>query len=242
MTRRLPRSRLERYVWAVVLIGCASVVVSLRGATSPGSTDSGITVVGLLAVGLVVGEFFPTLMWRGDGFRIYTFSGTFTLALVMLGPLWLALLVQTSALLVEDLQKRRPALKVAFNLGQYAVSITAARIAFAALTGQSVAGGSGHFVAGDILPSLVAAAVYFTVNVTLVSIVLALAEDQPALPAVASHLRRRGRHDDHAAVRGPRGPVVLAGLPTDGPPVPATDPRRPSERTHLSDQRRTGAS
>jgi diguanylate cyclase (GGDEF)-like protein len=169
--------------------GLASVLLSLHRAASPASTGAGLAVVALLVGGLAIGEFFPTRIWRGDGFRIYTFSGTFTLALVMLGPLWLALLVQISALLVEDLHKRRPPLKVMFNLGQYAVSITAARIAFALLTGQAISGGSGHLVAGDILPSLVAAAVYFGVNVTLVSIVLALAEDQPVFPAVIGHLR-----------------------------------------------------
>jgi diguanylate cyclase (GGDEF)-like protein len=139
--------------------------------------------------GLAVAEFFPTRIWRGDGFRIYTFSGTFTLALIILGPLWIALVVQTSALLVEDLHKRRAPLKMAFNLGQYALSIAAARIVFAALTSQSIGGASGYLVASDIVPCLVAAAVYFGVNVTLVSIVLALAEGQPVAPSVIGHLR-----------------------------------------------------
>jgi hypothetical protein len=60
------------------------------------------------------------------GLLEYTFSGPFTVALLVVGPFWLALLAQSVALLVDDLRRRKKLVKVLFNLSQYAISITAA--------------------------------------------------------------------------------------------------------------------
>ena len=58
----------------------------------------------LLAAGLVIGEWLPTRIWRGDTFRQYTFSGTFTVGLIITGPFWLAAVLQTGALLVDEVR------------------------------------------------------------------------------------------------------------------------------------------
>ena len=67
--------------------------------------------------------------------------------------------------------------------------MTCARIVYAALTDQPFGGYSEQFTTDQLLPSLLAAAVYFLVNVVLVSVVLALANEERLLPSVVGHLR-----------------------------------------------------
>jgi diguanylate cyclase (GGDEF)-like protein len=186
----LPSTNLHRYVTVVVIVALAGAVgQSLLGMSWPAWTARGLAVTAVLVVGLMVGEWLPIRIWRGDWFREYTFSGTFTVALLITGPFWLALTVQSSALLVAEIRQHRPRLKVAFNLGQYALSMLCARGVYAALTDQPFGAYTARFSTDQLLPSLVAAAVYFIVNVLLVSLVLALANDERILPSVAGQLR-----------------------------------------------------
>ena len=122
-------------------------------------TANGLLITALLVAGIVGGEWLPARIWRGDNFREYTFSGTFTVALIITGPFWLALFVQTGALLFEEIRERRPLLKVAFNLSQYALSMAVARLVYSALTSQSFGAYSARFSTDQLLPSLAAAAV-----------------------------------------------------------------------------------
>ena len=184
-----PSTELHRFVWVVVVGGVVVTAVSLVGASWPTWTPNGLVVTALLVAGIIAGELLPARIWRGDNFRLYTFSGTFTVALIVTGPFWLALVVQTGALLFEEIRARRPLVKVAFNLSQYALSMVCARLVYAALTSQSFGAYSERFTTDQLLPSLVAAAVYFLVNVLLISAVLALANDEPLLSSIVGHLR-----------------------------------------------------
>jgi diguanylate cyclase (GGDEF)-like protein len=184
-----PSTNLLRYVWAVIAGGAAAAVMSLVGMSWPAGTADGLAITALLVAGLVIGEWLPARIWRGDDFREYTFSGTFAVALIIIGPFWLALLVQTGALLIEEVRHRKPPLKVAFNVCQYALSMTLTRAVYAGLTDQPFGAYTAGFSADLLLPSLVAAAAYFLVNVILVSIVMALANEMPLLPSVVGHLR-----------------------------------------------------
>jgi len=121
-----PSTELRRFVWVVVAAGLVATVVSLAGASWPDWGPNGLAITILLIAGIVAGEWLPARIWRGDNFREYTFSGTFTVALIITGPFWLALVVQTGALLFEEVRERRPVLKVAFNLSQYALSMAGA--------------------------------------------------------------------------------------------------------------------
>jgi len=180
---------LHRFVWVVAAGGAASAGWTVLHLTWPDWTAEGLAVTALLAAGLVIGEWLPTRIWRGDTFRQYTFSGTFTVGLIITGPFWLAAVLQTGALLVDEIRRRSPPLKLAFNLSQYLLAMTCARIVYAALTDQPFGGYSESFTTDQLLPSLLAAAVYFLVNVVLVSVVLALANEERLLPSVAGHLR-----------------------------------------------------
>jgi diguanylate cyclase (GGDEF)-like protein len=184
-----PSTELLRYVWVVVAAGVVAIVVSLVDASWPSWSANGLVITGLLVAGIVAGEFMTARIWRGDSFREYTFSGTFTVALIIIGPFWLALAVQTCTLLFEEVRERRPLLKVAFNLSQYALSMACARLVYAGLTSQPFGAYSERFTTDQLLPSLVAAAVYFLVNVLLISAVLALASEEPLVSSVVGHLR-----------------------------------------------------
>jgi diguanylate cyclase (GGDEF)-like protein len=184
----LRSTNLHRYVWAVIAGGVAAAAMSLLGVSRPAWTAHGLAITALLAAGLVVGEWLPARIWRGDSFREYTFSGTFTVALIITGPFWVALLVQTCSLLIEEVRQRRPPLKVAFNLSQYTLSMTCARGVYAGLTDQPFGAFTARFSTDQLLAALVAAAVYFLVNVILVSVVMALANDERLLTSVVGHL------------------------------------------------------
>jgi diguanylate cyclase (GGDEF)-like protein len=177
-------------VWVVIAGGLLAAVASAVDASWPDWTRRSLAVSVLLVVGIVVGEWMPTRIWRGDDFREYTFSGPFTVALIIVGPFWLALVAQTCALLVDEVRKDSPPLKVAFNLSQYALSMTCGSAVYAALTAESFGGArTGDFGREQVVPSLVAAAVYFLVNVLLVAVVMALAEGERIVPSVVGHLR-----------------------------------------------------
>jgi hypothetical protein len=81
---------LHRFVWVVAAGGAASAGWTAAHLTWPDWTADGLAVTALLAAGLVIGEWLPTRIWRGDTFRQYTFSGTFTVGLIITGPFWLA--------------------------------------------------------------------------------------------------------------------------------------------------------
>jgi len=163
--------------------------MSMLGARWPAWTAHGLAISALLAAGIIAGEWLPARIWRGDDFREYTFSGPFTVALIITGPFWLVMLAQSGALLIDEVRKRRPPLKVMFNLSQYALGMTCARAVFSWLTNQPFGGFTGRFSTDQLLPALVAAAIYFLVNVILVSVVMALANEERLLPSVVGHLR-----------------------------------------------------
>ena len=67
--------------------------------------------------------------------------------------------------------------------------MVAARAVYASLTDQAFGGYSDQFTTDQLVPSLLAATVFFLVNVVLVSIVLALANGERLLPSALGHIR-----------------------------------------------------
>ncbi len=177
-------------MWLVIACGTAAVVYSMTDLAWPERTPEGLAITVFLVAGVLAGEWLPARIWRGDEYLEYTFSGPFTLALIMIGPFWVALLAQTCALLVDEVRKRRPPLKAAFNLSQYALGMTCARAVYAYLTDQPFgASETGAFSTAQLLPSLAAAGSYFLVNVVLVSVVMALVNDERLLTSIVGHFR-----------------------------------------------------
>jgi diguanylate cyclase (GGDEF)-like protein len=147
----------------------------------------------VLTVLLFVGELRRLRVVRRDGDTDrLTVSATFAVALVMTGPLCLALLAQVTATAIDDLRRRRPPLVVAFNLGQYALTLTAVRAVYALPQHQTML--DDGFLQGPIavLPAMAAAVCYFVVNNVIVGGVVALDSGQPLLAVLREDLRVQG--------------------------------------------------
>ena len=142
----------------------------------------------LLAAFVVTGELRPIAISRGDDVDYITLSVAFVLPVLAVGGVALAIVVLMIASLVDDCLGRRGVRKAAFNVGQYTLSLLAARTCFALLTGQPVIGPGDEFERGHVLPLLLAGAVFVLVNHALVAAAMALWTRQPFFRMALSDL------------------------------------------------------
>ena len=176
---RLRSLALPLYAGGTGLFGLALVSLVLVVAPPWESLTTYPLPLVALAVGLALGEVWPIPVSRGDDtISPVTISTTFAVALVLLGPLSWLLLVHTVAVALDDARSGRRPIQVLFNAGQYAISLLLARGAFSLLSGDPYFGGYQHFQVADLLPALVAGAVFALVNDSLVAVVVALASGQ----------------------------------------------------------------
>src|SRR5271166_700309 len=138
-------SRLNTYLGAVFVAGVVALVVDASSIRVPSMTGHQASVTIILAASVVIGELLPITVLRGDKLESYTFSGTAAIALIITGPLWVGVLAQVSAGLIDDIRCRRPPIKVGFNLSQYAIGITASRAAYGVLSGHQINGFTPSF-------------------------------------------------------------------------------------------------
>ncbi|WP_156162172.1 putative bifunctional diguanylate cyclase/phosphodiesterase [Demequina iriomotensis] len=130
----------------------------------------------LLLVGAaIIGEVRPIrLVDGGSGTRTLSTSAPFVLALVAVAGVGVAVLAQLVASTVDDVLQRRPVRKSLFNLAQYALSVVAARGAYAALTGVPFFGGPSAVGMDEVGALLVAGVAMVAVNWLLVAVVVSL--------------------------------------------------------------------
>ena len=171
---------LNTFLAVVLAVGAFALYVDASSFRVPSMTAHEAAVTVILAVSVVVGELLPITVRRGDSVEPYTFSGTAAIALIITGPLWVGALAQMSAGFVDDVRSRRPLLKLSFNVSQYAIGVTASRAVYAVLSRNPVTGFTPAFHPNDLLPALAAGFTYFVVNIALVSVVSALADDRRA--------------------------------------------------------------
>jgi diguanylate cyclase (GGDEF)-like protein len=138
-------SSLSLYVAAVTVLGLLSLAAVVASTPLHWLRDDPAVFL-VLAVLLFLGELRPITVTRGDTRDEITISTTFALALILIGPLALAVAVQGLAVLCEDLRTRRPLPRVAFGIAQYALTLCAARGTFVLLTGDP-------FLRGSVLPA-----------------------------------------------------------------------------------------
>ncbi len=144
----------------------------------------------LLALMLFVGELRAIPVPRGDDTTDQlTVSSTFATALVLIGPLGLALVVQAVAVALSDRISGVPRRVMLFNIGQYLLTLSATRITFCLATGHDLFSLSTGFHAGDIPAALLAATVYFCVNNGLVAAVVALDAGIPVMRVLSEDVR-----------------------------------------------------
>jgi diguanylate cyclase (GGDEF)-like protein len=173
-SRLLP---LQVYVSAVIGLGvvCCVAVFALDG----DSLNRLFTLeVMLFAACAFAGELVSLkVVTRGAEGEVTT-SGTFAFAALLVAGPACAVVALICASFVADLLQRKAATKLLFNAAQYTVTLTASAFVLTSLTEAPPIGEQFHFAPADLPGILLAAAVFFTVNSTLVAVVIALVQDQ----------------------------------------------------------------
>jgi diguanylate cyclase (GGDEF)-like protein len=207
--RRRP-SRLTLYAGGTGLAGLALVAVLLATAPPWASLSAYPLPLVALALGLALGEVWPIPVSRGDdSVSPVTISTTFAVALVVLGPLSWLLLVHTVAVALDDARSGRRPIQVLFNAGQYAISLVLARGAFSLLSGDPFLGPYQHFQVVDLVPALLAGAVFVLVNDSLVGVVVALASGQRVSAMLHEDVRFKLETSGVLVALGPLAALVV---------------------------------
>src|SRR5664279_2390778 len=95
-------------------------------------TGSRGLIIGLFCVVLIGGEMWPIPVSRGDeaGDEI-TVSSTFGFGLLLIAPVLIAVVAQALALTIDGVARRRPCTRLLFNIAQYAIAFSCARVVYA---------------------------------------------------------------------------------------------------------------
>jgi len=153
----------------------------------------------------------------GDSHDSITISTTFTVALVILGPISLAMMAQGIAVLIDDFRKRKTSEQIIFNVAQYMIAIVAARAVYCLVSdsGSTVFGPYVPFGSSmqDFAASMCAGLVFLTVNHVLVSAVVALASDQNIMPVFLEDIRFQAMTAGVLAALGPVAAVTIEFQP-----------------------------
>ncbi len=89
---------------------------------------------------------------------------------------------------MDDVRTRRSPVKMAFNFAQYTISMAAARLVFARLTGQPFLAAYTPFRPHDLIPTLLAGFAFLIINNGLVAIVVALDTGEPVIEMLRDDL------------------------------------------------------
>jgi diguanylate cyclase (GGDEF)-like protein len=180
--------RLHTYLGAVYAAGATALFGVLTTARFE-IPQNAIGVVAATVLLLIVGELFPIRSWRQGSLNEYTFSGTFSLALLSTGPVVYAVVAQLAALLVIELRQRVRAQAVIFNVAQYALMLTSARLTVCAVTGVDFGGFTPVPGVRLFVSLLLAAVVYFLVNAVLTGTAIAISNGAPLIASVRTFIR-----------------------------------------------------
>jgi diguanylate cyclase (GGDEF)-like protein len=169
---RSARTRTYRFCSVIALAGVAVLVgVLIRG---PGRVIDA-QPLRLIVFGLCVllGEMFPLQLPRGRGEETVTFSSTFSFGLLLVGGLWPAVVSQSLASALPDIRARRPPWRILFNVAQLVISLAGADLVLHLLGGEGIVA-SDRFTAGQLPAILLAAGMFWLLNIVLVGIAVAL--------------------------------------------------------------------
>ncbi|MEO8329653.1 MAG: diguanylate cyclase, partial [Candidatus Nanopelagicales bacterium] len=222
-----PAWALSLFLAAVTTVGMATLFLALMEAPPLRSlTDSAwegssphAVVILVLAFAVIIGELRPVPVPRGgDSHDSITISTTFTVALVILGPVSVAMLAQGLAVLIDDIRRRKSIDKIVFNLAQYTLAIALARLVFCLMAGtdsQDYFGVGGFFepTMRNFWAGVAASLTFLLVNHVLVSTVVALASGRPAMPVLLEDLRFQAMTAGVLAVLGPVAAVTVEAQP-----------------------------
>ncbi|HET6550549.1 MAG TPA: EAL domain-containing protein [Solirubrobacter sp.] len=165
---------LDLYVSAVILAGAACASWIFVG----GAGDMRLVLtpeVALFALCALIGDFLPLKVFtRGAEGEITTSTCFAVAAMLAAGPL-AALIALIGTNLIVDGIRRKPARKVAFNVGQYAITLAASGAVLDLTTGLPRSA-DPHLVPSDLIGVMLAVATFFVVNTALVATVIALVQ------------------------------------------------------------------
>src|SRR3954454_2661225 len=165
---------LTRYLSAVSAVG----LTLLAGVAVLGGSELahfGGAQHWIFLAGLIVGETVPMRIVHDGSEGEITTSSTFAMALLLSAGAPAAMIGLTLGAVAADALQRKPPARALFNVGQYAVSMFAAALAFTAVSGTPLLG-SEPLSPRDLPACMAAAAVFFVVNAALVARAVSLAE------------------------------------------------------------------
>ena len=203
------RRRLDTYIGGAVLVAALLVVLAVRYALHHGVELAVVPVIVLAAV-LIIGELRPIRISHGDGsVDQVTISSSFSLALVLTGPLVAALGAQSIATLADDLRQRKDLRRIVFNQAQYIITLTLSRLAYTSMTGRGFFQDSHALRPREIGAALVAAVVFFVVNHVITTVAIALSLGENPVRRMPMDLRY---HLSTSGVLLAMGPVLVVAV------------------------------
>ncbi len=165
MTTR-PRT-VDWYVTLVTVAGC-SLLVWLTGSEQV-KVAVNVRAFWLFALLLLLGEVFPiSVPRRGGEVDEVTASTTFAFALMLAFGTAPAVLAQVVSSIIADLILRKNVWKMAFNAGQYAISLGAAGGLYEVMGGDLQPG------IGNLAPFALSAAVFFILNTAITDVAVGM--------------------------------------------------------------------
>jgi diguanylate cyclase (GGDEF)-like protein len=178
---RGPIRLVHLFAGMVSVAGLGVLGAALVSSSRPSSPFAGLKAfdglnVWLMTAGVVVGELLPLKIPRRGNDEEITFSTTFSFALLLSVGFAPAAVAQGAASVIQDLLARKPIWRVAFNVGQYTVSLAAASLVLRLigfLPSPDVSALNGR----DLAAILVAMAVFFAVNTGIVGVVISLYQE-----------------------------------------------------------------
>lgn len=171
MARQARRPRRFRWLWtATVALGCGlsvAALIALPAAIADLAADGQLAPFVMIGVLVIVAELRPIVMARQEGDPVSISQAFVFAALYIWGPVP-ALTLMALAVVLGEILARRPAWKVAFNVGNYAVSLGSAWLVL------SVGGWTVPLVLGQLHPASIvwlglSWVAFHLVNILLVS-------------------------------------------------------------------------
>ena len=158
--------------------------------TSPSFPRQVLLTVGAMTVLLVIGEMFPiAIPRRGEVGDELSVSSTLAVALLFVSQLGVAVLAQAIALTADEFRSRRNVPRLLFNIAQYTISLTAAKLVYSALSGAPVLARESFFPARSLPWALVACCVFFPLNNGLTGTAVALKLRLPVIRQLVADVR-----------------------------------------------------
>jgi diguanylate cyclase (GGDEF)-like protein len=169
-----PDRRILPYVSTVILLGGVSAAWLLFKTPVPyGEFLSPIIFV--FALCSIVGEAVPLKVFRGNMEGELSTSTTFAVAMMLWAGPGVAFVALSGANVIADLVRGKPLHRIAFNIGQYAISLTVSGLVLK-LTTDLAHAHAGLFSPADLPGVILAGIVFWFVNVALVATVIAMVQ------------------------------------------------------------------